>query len=317
MKRYRKTSKENTSSLFNRYIWLVETIQRKGKITFEEINDLWRNSRLNSNGEDIPLRTFHNHRKAIEEFFDINIECDKRNNYVYYIENEAEIRQNGIRSWLLNAFSVNNLVNESQGLKDRILFEKIPSAQHFLITFLEAIRDRKALDITYQGFVQNHPFTFCIEPYCLKIFKQRWYALARTPYNNQLRIYALDRLLNVTLTETTFQYPTDFNGENYFLNSFGIIVDETVDPQTVEIKAYVNKKKYIETLPLHHSQEKKEETDEYAVFSYFVSPTYDFLQELLSHGEEIEVLKPSSLRAEMARQATAMLSHYESKQHKK
>jgi hypothetical protein len=51
-----------------------------------------------SEGEEIPLRTFHNHRHAIEELFDINIECDRRNGYVYYIENTDDIEKGGVRS---------------------------------------------------------------------------------------------------------------------------------------------------------------------------------------------------------------------------
>lgn len=50
--------------LFDRYIWLIDTIYRAGKITFEEINKRWLRTEM-SNGEEIPLRTFHNHRKAI------------------------------------------------------------------------------------------------------------------------------------------------------------------------------------------------------------------------------------------------------------
>ena len=49
--------------LFNRYIWLVDTIYRAGKITFEEINERWKRNAM-SRGEDLPVRTFHNHRAA-------------------------------------------------------------------------------------------------------------------------------------------------------------------------------------------------------------------------------------------------------------
>ena len=57
--------------LFNRYIWLVDTIYQAHGITFEEINEKWLRNSM-SEGLDIPLKTFHNHRKAIEEIFDIN-----------------------------------------------------------------------------------------------------------------------------------------------------------------------------------------------------------------------------------------------------
>ena len=75
-----------TKDLFDKYIWLVDTIYRTGKITFEEINERWLRSKL-SDGKDIPLRTFHNWRIAIEQVFDINIECNRRGGYYYYIEN--------------------------------------------------------------------------------------------------------------------------------------------------------------------------------------------------------------------------------------
>jgi hypothetical protein len=149
-------------NLFQRYIWLVDIIHRTGKISFEEINKRWLRNEM-SEGKEIPLRTFHNHRIAIEEMFDVNIECDKRNGYVYYIE-------------------------ESHKLKRRILFEEIPSGQRFLTLIIEAMHYGSTLEITYQSFRRQEPSAFEIEPYCLKIFKQRWYVLAQSSYYDALRI---------------------------------------------------------------------------------------------------------------------------------
>ena len=59
--------------LFNRYIWLVDTIYSLLEgLTFEEINEKWECSGR-TEGSPLPLRTFHNHRAAIEELFEINI----------------------------------------------------------------------------------------------------------------------------------------------------------------------------------------------------------------------------------------------------
>ena len=296
----RKNNKERTSTLFNRYVWLVETILRAGRITFEEINDKWNRSRLNYSGDDIPLRTFHNHRQAIEEMFDINIECDKRNGYVYFIENAVDIHRSGMRSWMMSAFSVGNLLNESREMKDRILFEKIPSGHQFLTSFLEAIRDNLTVEITYQSFEKDQPYTFPVEPYCLKVFRQRWYVLARTPHYEELRIYSLDRLHQVVVTNTPFLYPADFSPEVYFNHCFGIMHSGDEVPETVVVKVYGNQRRYFETLPLHHSQTLLEVQAEYVLFQYLLHPTYDFVQELLSHGNNVELLKPSWLREEIA-----------------
>lgn len=69
-----------TKDLFDKYIWLVDTIYRAGKITLEEINKRWMRSQL-SEGTSLPHRTFHNWRNAIEQVFDINIECDRKAGY--------------------------------------------------------------------------------------------------------------------------------------------------------------------------------------------------------------------------------------------
>ena len=98
---------------------------------------------------EIPLRTFHNHRKAIEELFDINIECNKRGGYYYYIENKEDLEKGGVRDWLLNTFAVNNLINESHRLKQRILFEEIPSGRQYLTSVIEAMRDSFIIELTY------------------------------------------------------------------------------------------------------------------------------------------------------------------------
>ena len=148
-----------------------DEIYRAGKITFEEINVRWRRTEM-SGGEDIPLRTFHNHRKAIEEMFDINIECDKRDGYRYFIENAEDMQKGGVRNWLLNTFAVNNLINESHHLKRRILFEDIPSGRKYLTPLIEAMRNNAVVEMTYQGYWRAEPHTFEVEPYCVKVFRQ-------------------------------------------------------------------------------------------------------------------------------------------------
>lgn len=293
--------------LFNRYIWLVDTIYRAERITLEEINRRWLRNEM-SGGEEIPLRTFHNHRKAIESMFDINIDCDKRNGYVYYIDNKDDMERGGIRSWLLNTFAVNNLINESHHLKRQILFEEIPSGQRFLAPIIEAMRDRVNIEITYQSFWQAQASTFVVTPYAIKVFKQRWYLLARNNFG-ELRTYGLDRIQELKTTDQTYTLPDDFDAKDFFDDYFGIITGiET--PCVVEMKVYGQQREYLRSLPLHHSQQEKKTTDKYSVFSYYVAPTFDLQQELLSHGDTIEVLSPEELRKEIAASAVAMNKMY-------
>lgn len=296
----KKSSKDNTSNLFNRYVWLVDIIYRSEKITFEEINEYWQRSQLNTDGEDLPLRTFHNHRQAIEQMFDINIECDKRNGYKYYIENTDDMERGGVRSWLLNTFAVNNLINESHKLKRRILFEKIPSGQMHLTSIIEAMRDNLSIEMTYHSFWRDTPNTFDIYPYCIKVFKQRWYLIGYSPYKDNILIYALDRIKYIHISENSFLLPKDFDGESYFADCFGIIAGDGHQAEDILIKVCKIQDSYIRALPLHHSQKEIKSTSEYTIFSYHIKPSFDFRQELLSHGSDIEVLEPKWFREEIA-----------------
>ena len=282
-------------SLFNRYIWLVDTIYRHPEgMTFEEINEKWERSG-HSDGNTLPLRTFHNHRTAIEDLFEINIECNK-SNYKYYIDNADDLAKAGVRKWLLNTFAVNNLINESHKLKQRIQFEDIPSGQQYLTTIIEAMRDGIKLTMCYQSYWHDKPAEFDIEPYFVKVFKQRWYVIAKS---NLLRIYALDRIQSLRPTTHKFKMPDDFDPEGYFNNCYGIIHDIRVEPVEVIIKVTENQSNYLRALPLHHSQNEIETSPEYSLFQYFIKPTFDFRQELLSMGEDIEVIAPISFRKEM------------------
>lgn len=295
--------------LFSRYVWLLETIHRAGKITFEEINARWLRSEL-SGGETLSLRTFHHHRDAIEELFDINIECIKRGGYCYYIEDTEELEKGCVRKWLLNSFAVDNLIVESRKLKSRILLEEVPSGKRYLIPLIEAMRDGMIVEVDYQSFRQQVPANFEIEPYCLKLFRQRWYVVPRSPHYNRVMIYSLDRILDLEVSEKTFYYPEEFNPQSYFDACFGIVADDDIGIETVQLKVYAPQDKYFDALPLHHSQRTVEVTEGHTVYEYRIRPTYDFVQELLSHGADVEVLQPSLLRSRLGDIAKEMVALY-------
>lgn len=296
----RSSSKDKTSNLFNRYVWLANTVFRAGKISFEEINKKWLSSSLNVNEEEIPLRTFHNHRKAIEQMFDINIECDKRSGYLYFIESSDDLERGGVRQWLINTLTVNNIINDSYKLKDRILFEHIPSGQKFLVPIIEAMKDGVSIEISYQNFWDIKPRRIEVNPYCVKVFRQRWYLVALNCSNNKILIYALDRIRNILHTGKAFVMPPDFEPKEYFYNCFGIINQHKPEEVLIKVFKKDKKDKYLKLLPLHHSQEEVSSTNEYTMFKYYVQPNYDFRMELLSHGSDIEVLSPKRFRDEIS-----------------
>ena len=293
-----------TKELIRKYIWLIDTVNQAGStgITFKDIRSKWERNDLLSGGIQYPKRSFHNHVTAIRELFGIEIACNKNTNS-YYIANSRELKDSsGFKGWLLDALSLNSQLEESSQLKDRILLEENPSGREFLPTVLEAMRESKMLTFSYKPFWVEDSYVsnlYHVEPYALKVFKRRWYLLGKYG-DNPLKVYALDRIQDMDIEFESFTLPDDFDAESFFNTCFGIIVGDE-QPQRIKLKVDDYQAKYLRTLPLHPSQMEEERTATHTVFTYFLRPTFDFVQELLTLRDTAEVLAPKELRAEIAR----------------
>ena len=284
-----------TASLFNKYIWLTDLIYSAGRITRKEIDNRWAHSSLNENHESrIPERTFHRWRQEIEELFHLCIDCYKPTN-TYYIANASDMRHNKTHQWLLNTFAVTNLVNESQDIQDRILLEDMPSDARFLTPIMEAMRNKRVLKVTYQRFDAAEGHSFEMQPYCVKAFKLRWYMVGlSSDHPNEIRVYALDRIHDMQLLDKTYEFPADFDAHAYFHDYYGVWTGGQ-KPERVVIEVSARGANYLRSLPLHHSQKEIERNYDSSVFEFFIAPTFDFVQELRTHGENLRVLQPTWL----------------------
>lgn len=273
----------------------------------------------------LPKRTFQDCLRAIEETFDIDISSDARNGYRYRIVQRDWLENDRVKDWLLSAFAVNGLLQDSRGLRERVMYEDIPSGNDYLLEVLKAMRENHVLAMTYQDYFDKEPRDILLEPYCVRVFRQRWYVVGvmenepkgeePTELTNQghIRRYALDRVVKLESTDVTFKMPRDFSVSDYFADAFGIIVEpEEYDVETIRMKVYdINhRREYLRSLPLHESQKEVERHKDYSVFELRIAPTYDFIKEILSMGGEVEVISPTYVRQEVEHRAEELLARY-------
>ncbi|CCX52564.1 uncharacterized protein BN689_00602 [Alistipes sp. CAG:514] len=290
-------------NFFKRYIWLVDLINRRKYVSFKEISEAWMRSPLNETGDPLSERTFFNHKDAIAGMFGIEILNDR--SLGFYI-GRSDVGSDETSDWMLHTLCLNNVLHENADMKDRILMEKVPSSERFLTDIISAMRDFRVISLCYQGFRHPEPFCFNVRPYCVKYFKQRWYLLGDSDLG--LRIYSLDRFVDMEELEEHFEIPKGFDAEEYFGNYFGVIIGE--EPEDVKIRVVPDQVKYFRTLPMHGSQRETVQEDGSSVFSYHIAPTLDFVQEILSHGADVEVLEPAELRESVADIIAGMASRY-------
>ena len=297
------------SKTFNRYIWLLDVLLQEKQMTFDEISQRWKESNIGDN-KPLPLRTFHQHRSAIEELFGVEIKCNPSNGYKYAITNPEVLRNDRIRKWLLNSFNLSNMIIAGHNMKDRILFEDIPRGTEYLQTIIDAMQQSKELAIDYQPFY-GHRASYTIQPYAMKTYHQRWYVLGFIKELNAIRNIALDRLLEMTIKEQPFKFPKNFNAEKYYANTVGIFVNEKLSPVKVTLKAYGKQIEYLRSLPLHKSQcETFSKYGEFCVFEYKLCLTPELSSQILAMGENVEVLEPIELREEIMSRLNDCLNRY-------
>lgn len=293
--------------LISRYVWIVDMLNRYGKLSRRQLNDLWMRSPA-GDGEPIPERTFFHYRRAIEDNFHIDIRCTRDGRY--YIDQDTTQRNKAYTNWLLDSYAVNSALKDAPRTGGRVEVEDVPSAREFLPAVLDAIGSGHKVVFTYAGFSRSRPEKDIVfAPYFVKRYKQRWYMIGLRDKGGDIRTYALDRVQALTLTDDTFEVPGDFNPAGYFEHIIGITQSRGA-VRTVRIQATAQQAKYLRALPLHPTQQ-EEFVDGGSIFTYQLKLNYELVHELLSYGSSLKVLAPRELQVMLTEELQNTLSKYQ------
>ena len=298
-----------TPILFKEYIWLVNTIYLARNITLEEINRKWVKTEM-SGGVEIARNTFIRHRNAIENIFGICIECDRKNDYKYYISNREALTEDSIQNWMLSTLSVNHVISESLSLKKRILLEPIPSEKGYLEPIIDAMKKKRLINIYYHKYGAEEPKEYVMAPYCIKLYHRRWYILGRYK-SGEFRVFSFDRIKELIISNETFELDEDFDAEDYFSECYGVVRMEEMPVERIVLRAYGDESLYLRDLPVHHSQMEIGSGDGYTDFECYLRPTLDFCGYILSRGSRLQVIKPQSLIDKIHQMLADALRNYE------
>ena len=298
-----------TPLLFKEYIWLVNTIYQARNITLEDINRKWVQTEM-SGGVEIARNTFIRHRKAIENIFGIYIECDRRNGYIYYIDNPHVFTEDSVQNWMLSTLSVNHVISESLSLQKRILLEAIPSAKGYLEPIIGAMKKKRLINIYYHKYGAEESKEYVMAPYCIKLYHRRWYVLGRYE-SGEFRVFSFDRIKELIISNETFELDEDFDAEDYFSDCYGVVRMEEMPVGRIVLRAYGDENLYMRDLPVHHSQMEIGSGDGYTDYECYLRPTLDFCGYILSRGSRLQVIKPQSLIDKIHQMLADALRNYE------
>ena len=302
-----------SSDIFKEYVWLVKTIWQARRITLEELSRKWQACDL-SYGKPMSRSTFNRHRKAVEDIFGILIECDRSAGNLYYITNTDDVEDNSVTSWLASTLATDCIISEYRSVHNRILLEPVPYAGKTLQTIIEAIKYNRKVELIYQAYGKTAK-QYLLAPYCIRLFKQRWYMLGYFTDKNgkaKYRLFSFDRMVKAELSEQSFRMDKNFDCKAFFSEYYGIMTDDSVKCQRIVIRAHGAEAYYLHDLPLHHSQREIKSTDSATDFELYLRPTPDFLAAVFSRAGRVEILSPKELKDEQAEWSKNMLERINS-----
>lgn len=290
-----------------RYHLIISKL-KKHPVPFKEINDfLEKESEFRGYNLVRDKRTFNRDLDAIRSIYDIDIQYNFKSKVYEIIQDE----QNDKNLRMVEALDIFNALKISENISNVIHFEKRrPNGSEHLNGLLHAIQNRVQIKFSYQKYWEDSPKLREVEPHALKEFKNRWYLLGVNVNDGNTRIFALDRMSGLLISNLKFQHNTNLDVNVFFKNCFGIIAPEEQQVEEVILSFDAFQGKYIKSLPLHETQEILEDNKEEVRIKLNVYLTFDFIMEVLSHGDKVKVIKPKKLIGHVQNIYTSSLNRY-------
>ena len=280
-----------------RYTLEIEKIRRGQFPSFQEIKDY-----LFEHGFEIGDRTIQRDIEQIRFEFGIEIKYHRDKNG-YYIDYKNSLN---IESF----FRFLEIVNTAELLTESLLESK-DSLKHIsfdtggglkgienLKPLLKAIKDNRKISFTHFNFHTEKSRKYTLKPYLLKEYQNRWYVVGIIGGFNEFRTFGIDRIENLEIKTETFKPDKKLNPIEMFNQTIGLVYSENV-AQTIVLSFTPTQGKYIKTLPLHSSQKLLIDDEQECRISLKVVPNYELTQQILKHGETVNVIEPLWLKDEI------------------
>jgi len=274
------------------YLEIVKYVEHHKYCTKEDIQ-----ANLNENGIKASKRTLERYFHSLKNEFGIDIEYDK-SKMGYYV-NEENIRLNHFLKLVNIKHNTDILIDALKDAKENMEYisfehgEELPG-MHQIKDVLYAIKEQNKVHFQYHNFWRENSNDIDLEPYLLKEYSGRWYLIGYNEYVNDFRTYAIDRITKLLVSSDKFTRRKKDNPINMFDNVIGVSFGNE-KPVCIKLLFEDFQGKYIESLPLHESQETTH-TPEGLLVELYIIPNFELEQKILMHGETVKVLEPLSLR---------------------
>ena len=202
---------------------------------------------------------------------------------------------------------------ESDSESDKILFYD-GNEEYKGIKFLKplylAIKNKRVLSVEFKGFGEDEIKTFEFHPYILRQYNRRWFVFGynKTTGYKQWSFPLDERLVSFNIKNDVTFIDTKTNWESFFRDMIGVVKPKNSEVETVVLQFHNGRENYFKTKPFHPDYDFHEDNPKQVFFDAIINK--ELVQQILSYGGDVEVIKPVSLINEMKKHYYAMSGYY-------
>ncbi|MGV0832217.1 helix-turn-helix transcriptional regulator [Empedobacter brevis] len=192
----------------------------------------------------------------------------------------------------INSFSALKLTNSLDSIV--YLEKRKPKRAEFLPDIVQAIQQKKKIEFHYQKFGEEKETIRKVSPIAIREHDNRWYLIADD--KGIVKNFGLERMNKVAILKEKIDDNIDFNYDDKYKYSFGIIVPSSEKPEKIILSVTKKQAAYLESLPLHESQHVLEIKQDEVLIGLELFLTEDFISEILSMSRSVTIIEPKKLK---------------------
>jgi predicted DNA-binding transcriptional regulator YafY len=171
----------------------------------------------------------------------------------------------------------------------------------------DAVLQRRVVEITYYTMSRKKETQRKVAPYKIWFYNGGFYLIGHCRWRDGVRIFAVERIKKIHLTDDTFEVPEEFDVDEFMRGSFGVYQGKPVNVRilfSAGIAEYIKEKIWHETQKLHDNP------DGSVLFEANVACTKEIKAWVMRWGAKAIVLEPEELRDEIRAETVEMLAVY-------
>lgn len=261
-------------------------------------------------------RTLERDFKALTDEFGIEVNYSKETNG-YSMETENQERVQSLLKFI-ELIHIGELFKEGlddfELLKNKIELEDSSKFKGigYLKDILLAIKKNKQIEFTHINYWNETEKNYVITPLILKEYLNRWYVVGVPLSGSEIRTFGIDRMEDFKVGTVSKIKRKNFEEQlDQFINIIGLNYTAHNKVEKIMLRVYAKQIKYLESLPLHHSQKIEIENGaEYGLVTYHLIPNYEFEIEILKMNSMVQVLEPVWFREKIVDKVLTMIGNY-------